>query len=187
MGEFRDFEFLVNLQVEMHLNLKKLALSQKLFEPYGDIISKGMENNKFMINQDYCERFDEVASVKLLDIKSRPIISIFSATPRKRPIKIDYLEMHPLASQAFMPIQKIDWLVVVAIDNDGAPDLSSITCFKIPGDVGISYNPKTWHFPLLVDKTQDFWVIDRSSALDEKKENLREYCFTNNEQIFYID
>ena len=171
----------------MHLNLEKLSLSQELFEPYGDIISKGMENNKYMINQGYCERFDEVASVNLLDKISKPIISIFSATPRKRPIKIDYLEMHPLSSQAFMPMQKIDWLVVVANDNQGSPDLSSIKCFGVPGDVGISYNPSVWHFPLLVNKAQDFLVIDRSSISDENEENLKEFFFQNNDKSIHIE
>ena len=171
----------------MHLKLEKLTLSRKLFEPFGDIISKGMENNKFIINQGYCERFDEVATVKVLDKKTNPIISIFSATPRKRPIKINYLEMHPLASQAFMPIQKMDWQLVVANDNNGSPDLSSIKYFKVPGDVGINYNPKVWHFPLLVNKAQDFLVIDRSSALDQSKENLREFFFQSNDRSIYIE
>ena len=171
----------------MHLKLGKLTLSRKLFEPFGDIISEGMENYKSIINQGYCERFDEVATVKVLDKKANPIISIFSATPRKRPIKIDYLEMHPLASQAFMPIQKIDWQVVVANDNNGSPDLSSIKYFKVPGDVGINYNPKVWHFPLLVNKAQDFLVIDRSSALDQSKENLREFFFQSNDKSIYIE
>ena len=171
----------------MYLNLEKLSISQELFEPYGDIISKGMENNNYTINQGYCERFDEVASVNLLDRKAKPIISIFSAIPRKRPLKINYLEMHPLSSQAFMPIQKIDWVVVVANDNHGSPDLSSMKCFGVPGDVGISYNPNVWHFPLLVKKAQDFLVIDRSSALDKSKENLKEFFFQSNDNSIYIE
>tara|TARA_B100000963_G_scaffold342840_1_gene344072 strand:+ start:857 stop:1372 length:516 start_codon:yes stop_codon:yes gene_type:complete len=171
----------------MNLNLEKLSISRELFEPYGDIISKGMESNRYIINQGYCERFDEVAAINLLDKKAKPIISIFSATPRKRPIKIDYLEMHPLSSQAFMPIQKMDWLAVVANDNHGSPDLSSIKCFGVPGDVGISYNPSVWHFPLLVNTAQDFLVIDRSSESDKNKENLREFSFQNNDKSIYID
>ena len=171
----------------MYLNLEKLSISRELFKPYGDIISKGMENNKYIINEGYCERFDELASVNLLDKKAKPIISIFSAIPRKRPIKINYLEMHPLSSQAFMPIQKIDWQVVVANDNDGSPDLSSIKCFEVPGNVGINYNPKVWHFPLLVNTAQDFLVIDRSSALDQSKENLKEFFFQSNDKSIYIE
>ena len=95
--------------------------------------------------------------------------------------------MHPLSSQAFMPIQKIDWLVVVANDNQGSPNLSSLKCFSVPGDVGISYNPNVWHFPLLVKKAQDFLVIDRSSASDKNNENLRELFFKKNGRSIYID
>ena len=171
----------------MHLNLEKLPVSRKLFKPFGDVISKGMENKKFLINQGYCERYDEVATIKVLDKNANPIISIFSASPRKRPIKIDYMEMHPLASQAFMPLQKIDWQLVVANDEDGSPDLSSIRYFEVPGDVGINYNPKVWHFPLLVNTAQDFLVIDRSSALDKRKENLKEFFFQGNDKSIYIE
>ena len=171
----------------MHLNLEKFPLSRKLFKPFGDVISKGMENNKFLINQGYCERYDEVATIKVLDKNANPIISIFSASPRKKPIKIDYMEMHPLASQAFMPLQKIDWQLVVANDKDGSPDLSSIRYFEVPGDVGINYNPKVWHFPLLVNTAQDFLVIDRSSALDKRKENLKEFFFQGNDKSIYIE
>ncbi len=171
----------------MYLNLEKLPVSRKLFKPFGDVISKGMENNKFLINQGYCERYDEVATIKVLDKNANPIISIFSASPRKRPIKIDYMEMHPLASQAFMPLQKIDWQLVVANDKDGSPDLSSIRYFEVPGDVGINYNPKVWHFPLLVNTAQDFLVIDRSSALDKRKENLKEFFFQGNDKSIYIE
>ena len=95
--------------------------------------------------------------------------------------------MHPLASQAFMPLQKFDWQVVVANDKDGSPDISSIKCFKVPGDVGISYNPKVWHFPLLVNTAQDFLVIDRSSALDKSKENLKEFFVQRNGNEIYIE
>ena len=72
----------------------------------------------------------------------------------------------------------------MANDNDGSPDLSSIKYFKVPGDVGINYNPKVWHFPLLVNTAQDFLVIDRSSALDAGKENLREFFFQSNDKRF---
>ena len=75
----------------------------------------------------------------------------------------------------------------MANDKNGSPDLSSIKYFKVPGDVGINFNPKVWHFPLLVNKAQDFLVIDRSSASDKNKENLREFFFQNNHKSIYID
>ena len=65
-----------------------------------------------------------------------------------------------MGSQTFLPIHNIDWTVVVASDKDGSPDISSIKCFIVKGTQGISYKPYTWHFPLLVDREQDFWVID---------------------------
>ena len=66
----------------MYLNLEKLSITRELFEPYGDVISKGMENNKYMINQGYCESFDEVAAVNLLVKTDKAFISIFSSIKR---------------------------------------------------------------------------------------------------------
>jgi ureidoglycolate hydrolase len=57
----------------------------------------------------------------------------------------------------------------------------------VPGDVGINYNPKVWHCPLLVNTAQDFLVIDRSSALDKRKENLKEFFFQGNDKSIYIE
>jgi ureidoglycolate lyase len=75
------------------------------------------------------------------------------------------LERHPLGSQAFMPLSDHDWLVVVASGNidDSAPDFDSLVCFRARGGQGVSYDRGTWHHPLLVlEKTQDFLVMDRS-------------------------
>lgn len=167
--------------------LTKSTIDADSFKPFGSLISIGNERRKFSINDGYCERFDEMSIVEIEDEKAKPIISIFSAIPRKRPIKIDYLEMHPLGSQTFLPIHKRDWLIIVASDQGGVPDISSTKCFKVKGNQGITYKPYTWHFPLLVDLEQDFWVIDRSSKNDQSKENLKEYFFRKEDEELYLD
>lgn len=170
----------------------KKALPQSIpdtnnVKPYGSLISIGNERKHFTINDGYCERFDELSEIDVIDNLSKPIVSIFSASPRPKPVAINYLEMHPLGSQTFLPIQNIDWSVIVATDRNGTPDLSSIKCFKIKGTQGFSYKPYVWHFPLLTEKSQDFWVIDRSSKNDKSNVNLREYYFSEENQKFYLE
>ena len=171
----------------MEESLKKSTIDVNAFLPFGSLIEIGNERKKFTINNGYCERFDEIAIVEIEGNEAKPIISIFSAKPRKRPIKIDYLEMHPMGSQTFLPIHNIDWIVVVASDKDGSPDISSIKCFRVKGTQGISYKPYTWHFPLLVDREQDFWVIDRSSKSDKSQVNLKEYLFGKEDTEIYLE
>ena len=103
----------------------------------------------------------------------RPIISMFRASRRPNPIEIHLLERHPLGSQAFIPLSRHDWLVVVAHCNEfgDAPDFSTLVCFQASGGQGVSYDRGTWHHPLLIlQEVQDFLVIDRQGEghnLDE--------------------
>jgi ureidoglycolate lyase len=87
------------------------------------------------------------------------------------------MERHPLASQAFMPLQKKQFVVVVApaIDVVRPSDLSA---FITNGSQGVNYARGVWHFPLLVlGEEQDFLVIDRGGEAD----NLEEHYFDDNE------
>ena len=171
----------------MNKSLLKSTIDINSFKPFGSLITIGNERRQLTINNGYCKRFDEIAPVEIEDNEAKPIVSIFSALPRPKPIKIDYLEMHPKGSQSFLPIQNIDWIAVVASDKGGSPDLTSIKCFKVKGTQGVSYNPYIWHFPLLVEKEQDFWVIDRSSKTDKSHENLKEYFFRKEDQELYLE
>ena len=108
-------------------------------------------------------------------------ISIFSGSPRNLPIEIKIMEKYPIASQSFLPIQNIDWLIVVSKDKNNMPDLDTIRCFHIKGDVGITYNRNVWHHPLLVRKKQDFWIVDRIKKNENSSVNLIEYHFKENE------
>ena len=42
------------------------------------------------------------------------------------------------------------------------PDLDTIRCFHIKGDVGITYNRNVWHHPLLVKEKQ---VVEENQPL----------------------
>ena len=168
------------------IKIKIEEINKENFLPFGHLIEKNNCVKEFNINQGTTKRFHQISNLELNLEKGEPAISIFEGTPRPKPILIKIMEKHPLATQTFLPIQDFNWLTVVAIENNGLPDLSSLRCFSVNGSTGLTYNKNTWHHPLLVLKKQDFWVVDRINDIEEKNKNLTEYNFHSNEH-FCID
>ena len=165
--------------------LKIEKLSTESFLPFGDIINKKSSSKQLSINQGTTVRHHNISELKLTDQNGKPAISIFSGSPRDIPIQIKIMEKHPIASQSFLPIQNHDWLVVVSKEKNDLPDLDTLRCFKVDGNLGITYKANVWHHPLLVKKKQDFWIIDRIQDEEISSINLKEYHFKQNE-IKYI-
>jgi len=165
------------------IKIKIEEINKENFLPFGHLIQKNHCVKEFNINQGTTKRFHQISNLELNLEKGQPSISIFEGTPRPRPILIKIMEKHPLATQTFLPIQDFNWLTVVALENTSLPDLSSLRCFSVNGNTGLTYNKNTWHHPLLVLKKQDFWVVDRINDLEEKNKNLSEYNFHSDEHV----
>ena len=163
--------------------IKIEEITKENFLPFGHLIQKNNCVKEFTINQGTTKRFHQISNLELNLEKGEPSISIFAGTPRPKPILIKIMEKHPLATQTFLPIQDFNWLTVVALENNGLPDLSSLRCFSVNGSTGLTYNKNTWHHPLLVLQKQDFWVVDRINDLEEKNKNLSEYNFHSDEHV----
>lgn len=140
------------------------------FEPFGDIIeiSDGVE--AISINDGFATRYHDLARVDVNEAGGRPLINIFRGRPRPLPLTIHMMEHHPLASQAFIPLHKNPFVIVVALPGDaiGPKDLFA---FITNGSQGVNYARGVWHFPLLVlGKEQDFLVIDRGGDRNNYQE-----------------
>ena len=159
-------------------------LDTNIFSNFGKIIQKKNALELRSINQGTTTRHHNISKLNLESKNGNSGISIFSGSPRSFPIEIKIMEKHPIASQSFLPIQDYDWLVVVSEEKNDLPDLSTLRCFHVNGDTGITYNKNVWHHPLLVKKEQDFWVIDRINDQEDASVNLKEYNFTNDETRF---
>ena len=162
-------------------NISIEQLDINIFSKFGDIIQKKNALDLRSINQGTTTRYHNISKLSLESKNGNSSISIFSGSPRDLPIEIKIMEKHPIASQSFLPIQDYDWLIVVCEEKNELPDLSTLRCFQVDGDTGITYNKNIWHHPLLVKKKQDFWVIDRINDLENSSINLQEYHFNNNE------
>jgi ureidoglycolate lyase len=141
--------------------IKAAGLTAEAFAPFGDVIEVTGRNFRW-INEDTCERFDDLAQVDVLAAAGRPVISIFKSQPRALPFQVKTLERHPLSSQAIIPLDGLPFLVIVAEDGD-APISARIRAYRSSGAQGVNYGRNTWHHALIaLDRTSHFLVVDRA-------------------------
>ncbi|TDR38719.1 ureidoglycolate lyase [Tahibacter aquaticus] len=132
-------------------------LTRDAFAPFGDVIEAASAARTYAINAGTTTRFHDLATVDTDREGGRPIVSLFRAQPRELPFTVTMLERHPLGSQAFVPVSKKPYLVVVAETPDAVPRL-----FLARNGQGVNYRAGTWHHPLLaLGEVSDFLVIDR--------------------------
>ena len=159
----------------MKLSLKKI--SKENFSLYGDLITTRNKISKD-INQNTTQSFFDLANIEILGEDNKVRLNIFNAKKRIFPLSIDMLEMHPLSSQVFLPLIKVDFIVLVA-PSDIKPDLSKIEIFKISNGDGINFNTGVWHFPLISIQDAQFITIDKKNA----ENNIEIYKFTKTEKF----
>ena len=160
----------------MYLSIKEI--NQKNFSQFGQLIStKNIKSEN--INTDTTKSFYDLVNIQILGNDHQCRVNIFKGKKRKFPLQINMLENHPFSSQAFIPLQKTTFIVVVAPISK-IPDLNSIEAFKIPAEEGINFLPKVWHFPLITIEDSNFLTIDKK----DYKNNLEIYNFQNNHEIF---
>lgn len=81
--------------------------------------------------------------------------------PSTLPLTFERVERHPHAAQLFLPIDGSRYLVTVfPSDAEGAPDVGGALSFVVPGDVGVVYQPDTWHAGITaLDREASFAVL----------------------------
>lgn len=159
------------------VTLTPQPLTRQAFAPFGDVIETDGRDH-FSINEGYADRFHDLAAIDLTAHNGRPLLSIFRARPRPRPLVVDMMERHPLSSQAFIPLCRTPFLVLVARAGD-APALEHLTLFRTNGYQGVNFQRGVWHFPLLVEKVdQEFLIVDRGGP----EKNCDLHYFADNER-----
>ncbi|WP_372614351.1 ureidoglycolate lyase, partial [Halomonas sp.] len=82
------------------------------------------------------------------------------------PLELDFLERHPLGSQAFMPLHEERFLVVVAPPGDTI-DPKQVRAFITDGCQGVNYRVGTWHaIQSVLEREGEFLVVDRGGEGD---------------------
>jgi ureidoglycolate lyase len=148
----------------MRITINPKPITKENFSKFGDMITTA-DIKPIIINEGYAKRFDGIANLNTSKDNGETTICIFSALKRSFPMKIDMMEKHPLGSQAFIPMKQTTFLVLVAPEGN-KPDLNKIESFVVPQEIGVNYNPGTWHFPLIATEDMNFLVIDRKGSGD---------------------
>lgn len=155
--------------------MKIELLTKAAFAPFGEVVE--MEGGELItINQNFAQRFNNLAHIDIAHEGGSVNISLAAATPRPQPIAIKLMERHPLGSQIFYPLQDEPWLVLVCSDPH---KIETYRAFKASGQQGINYKRNAWHHPLLVLNAGRFIVIDRKGPGN----NLEEVSLTKEFQV----
>jgi len=140
-------------------------LTQEAFSAFGDVIEVNADANNFAINNGFTQRYHDLAKVDVNDNNGHTLVNIFRSTPLEQPIAIKMMERHPHGSQAFIPMGKNPYLVVVA--PIGEFNVNKIEVFIANSNQGVNYHKGTWHhFCLALNSESDFLVIDRGGKGD---------------------
>jgi ureidoglycolate lyase len=138
--------------------LKPEPLTAEAFAPYGEVLEPANAAEVRVINYGNTQRFHQLAGVEVGE--GQGLISIFRSNPLPRPIPLKVMEVHPLGSQAFMPLSPRPYLVVVA--GQGEFDPASLRVFLAAPGQGVNYHKGCWHhYSLALEETSDFLVVDR--------------------------
>jgi ureidoglycolate lyase len=145
------------------LQLQAEPLTPEAFKDFGEVIEhRGAEF--FLINSGRTRRYHDLAKVETLGEDAKTLISIFISQPVEVPLRLSFLERHPLGSQAFMPLHGERFLVVVAPAGDAiAP--AQVRAFITDGQQGVNYRTGTWHaIQSVLGCEGEFLVVDRGGA-----------------------
>jgi len=169
------FEFMEKLNNIMNLQIKKI--SKDNFSKYGQLIStQNLVSQN--INNETTKSFYDLVNIVIYGDDKECRVNIFKSIKRIFPLEINMLENHPLSSQAFIPLQKTNFIVVVSPVSD-KPDLNLIEAFHVSPEEGINFKPKVWHFPLIATENSNYLTIDKKDS----ENNIEIFKFQNNEKI----
>ncbi len=150
--------------------LEPVPLTGARFSAYGDVIEASSKEHEPM-NEARFTRFNDLANLDI-DLNGGHVsISIAkSKTPTAFPHRFDLVERHPLGSQAFIPLSRFVFVVVVAARGETV-DVADLRAFVTNGHQGINYHLGTWHMPLIASaEGQEFLIVDRAPGIGNLQE-----------------
>ncbi|MGI9232673.1 MAG: ureidoglycolate lyase [Woeseiaceae bacterium] len=144
-------------------SLRPEPLTRERFAPYGDVIEAALDKSEAM-NAARFQRFDDLCDIDISE-GGRIAMSVARCrTATSLPLRIDIMERHPLGSQAFVPLQPCEMVVVVGPRGESI-DAAELRAFVSNGRQGFNYHRGTWHMPLIAfEPGQEFLIVDRAGT-----------------------
>lgn len=143
------------------MTLVPQALTAGSFEPFGEVISCEGRTAE-LINAGHTQKFADLINIDTQAAGGRSAVHIYRSQPMSLPLEITVMERHPLGSQAFIPLQPVPFLVIVAPPGKRV-DSAAIRVFVTNGQQGVNLRRGTWHhFQVSLEQECDYLVIDRA-------------------------
>lgn len=159
----------------MSIPIQAEPLTAGAFAPFGDVLDTAGAPDK-MINAGLCGRYHDRATLDFGE-DGRAGLSIFQAEPRSLPYTFDLLERHPDGSQAFVPMTRHPFLVIVAPDKEGLP--GTPRAFKTAPHQGVNFHRGIWHGVLTpLFSPGLFAVVDRIGTTANLEEVFLDKAYT---------
>lgn len=149
--------------------LRARPLSAEAFADFGQVIDLAAPQGapEMQINDGLTTRFHDLFTIDTAADGGRPVASIFRSEPLPLPHRVRAMERHPLGSQAFIPLDDLPFLVLVAAAGAPGATLAAaqLQLFITNGRQGVNLHKNTWHhFQIVLGRRRDFLVIDRGGA-----------------------
>ncbi len=144
------------------VSLKPEPLTRERFAPYGDVIEAAIDRSGAM-NAARFQRFDDLCNIDIADGSHTAMSIARCRTPTSLPLQVEMMERHPLGSQAFVPLQQCQMVIVVAPRGESV-DVAELRAFATNGRQGFNYHRGTWHMPLVAfEAGHEFLIVDRAA------------------------
>jgi ureidoglycolate lyase len=145
-----------------------MPLTEAEFAPFGTLVEYSREDGRRKLVEQLQNARPDAAG---------PQLDFATVSPRALPLTATKMERHRHSSQSFMPVDVARYLVVVAPDADGAPDLAHARAFAASGRQSVTYRAGVWHHPLTpLDRAGSFAILTfrAGDAGDEEWATLAE-------------
>jgi len=149
-------------QGPLRFTLTSEPLTPAGFSSFGDVIDANRPDLATPINQGYADRFGDLARIDTAHAGGRPMVSIYRARASALPLRLRLLERHRWGSQAFIPLGRHAFLVIVA-PADAEPQLDRLRVFRTAPGQGVNLARGVWHHPLVALEAGDFFVVERAA------------------------
>jgi len=151
------------------IELTARPLTAEAFADFGQVIDLAAPRGapEMRINDGLTTRFHDLFTIDTASDGGRPVASIFRSEPLPLPHRVRVMERHPLGSQAFIPLDELPFLVLVAAAAGASATLAAaqLQLFISNGKQGVNLRKNTWHhFQIVLGRRRDFLVIDRGGA-----------------------
>lgn len=138
--------------------LRPEPLTRKAFRPFGQVLeTDGLDPE--LINFGKTQKYGDLAEFSLGGGRSQ--FSIYRSNAIELPFRVRLMERHPLGSQAFYPLHRRPFPIIVAA-TDTAPGYADIKVFITNGRQGVNLHPGVWHhYQLTLGHASEYIVFDR--------------------------